>query len=199
LIATGAGTYGLGLALFYSIDATDVGGAIEKIYFRVPAGTITHDLFHPVWAMAELAVAPANVALYTAQWLQEPSQFPAAPHTLVVEGHHDEQVTLPMQRPYLISLGTDLVNEELDVEPKDQLLPDLQTAGYTQLFSPVYGNRDGRTVAVVRYPEDGILTGHHVTFQYPQPQHQYGCFLEDIATGVTPTIIRGKSLGGHCH
>ena len=57
---------------------------------------------------------------------------------------------------------------------------------------------EGRTVGVVRYMEDGIMTGHHVTFQYPQPQHQYGCFLQDLAAGLTPTIIRGESLGGNC-
>lgn len=198
LIATGAGTFGLGLALFYSIGATDVGGTIEQIYLNVPPGSVTGDLFHPVWALAELALAPANVALHTAQWLHAPAQFAAPPHALVVEGHYDEQVTLPMQRPYLISLGTDFVNEELDVAEADQLLPALETAGYSQQFSPVSGNRAGRTVAVVRYPEDGILTGHHVAFQYAQPQHQYGCFLEDIAAGVTPVIIRGENLGGGC-
>ncbi len=198
LIATGAGTYGLGLVMFFSVNGKDVGSVVEKSYLHVTPGTVTHDPFHPVWAMAELALAPANVALHTAHWLQQPDRFATLPHVLVVEGHYDEQVTLPMQRPYLASLGTDLVNDELDVAPQDQLLPDLQTAGYAQLFSPVSGNRDGRTVAMVRYPEDGILSGHHVTFQYPQPQHQYGCFLQDIAAGVTPAIIRGSELGGSC-
>ena len=117
---------------------------------------------------------------------------------MVVEGHYDEQVTLPMQRTYLISLGADFMNEELDVPESSQLLPDLQIAGYEQLFSPVAGNRDGRTVGVVRYEEDGIMTGHHVTFQYPAPQHQYGCFLEDLAQGLTPTIIVGSVLGSAC-
>src|SRR5690606_15426492 len=101
LIATGAGTYGLGLALFYSIGATDIGAAIEQVYLHVAPGTVTNDLFHPVWALAELLIAPANVALHTAKWLQHPEQFTSAPHALVVEGHYDEQVTLPMQRPYL--------------------------------------------------------------------------------------------------
>lgn len=198
LVATGAGDFGLGLALFYSIGETDIGGAIENIYLNVEPGTVSSDLFHPVWAMAELALAPANTSVQVAKWLQTPEQATTPPQILVVEGHYDEQVTLPMQRPYLISLGANFVNEELDLPVESQLLPYLQNAGYDQMFSPVAGNQAGRTVAVVRYPEDGIMTGHHVTFQYPQPQHQYGCFLQDLAAGVTPTIIRGESLGGSC-
>ena len=198
LIATGAGNYGLGLTLYYSLGETDIGALIEDVYLNVEPGTVTSDLFHPVWAMAELMLAPANISLLTSKWLQEPEQAPPAPHVMVVEGHYDEQVTLPMERPYLISLGADFINEELDVPESSQLLPDLQIAGYEQLFSPVSGNRDGRTVAVVRYPEDGIMTGHHVTFQYPEPQHQYGCFLQDLAEDRVPTIIRGESLGGAC-
>ncbi|RLU03528.1 MAG: hypothetical protein D9N11_03690 [Ketobacter sp.] len=198
LIATGAGNYGLGLALFYSLGESDVGALIENVYLNVEPGTVTSDLFHPVWALAELVLAPANISLLTSKWLQAPEQAPPAPHVMVVEGHYDEQVTLPMQRPYLISLGADFMNEELDVPESSQLLPDLQIAGYEQLFSPVAGNRDGRTVGVVRYEEDGIMTGHHVTFQYPAPQHQYGCFLEDLAQGLTPTIIVGSVLGSAC-
>lgn len=198
LIATGAGDFGLGLALFYSIDDTDVGGVIEDVYLNVEPGAVVGDLFHPVWAMAELALAPANISLQSAKWFQAPQDAPPAPHIMVVEGHYDEQVTLPMQRPYLISLGADFVNEELPLPAQSQLLPDLQVAGYEQRFAPVSANRDGRTVGVVRYMEDGIMTGHHVTFQYPQPQHQYGCFLQDLAAGLTPTIIRGESLGGNC-
>jgi hypothetical protein len=198
VIATGAGTFGVGLALFYSVADTDVGGVIEDIYLNVEPGTVSHDLFHPIWAMAELALSPSNVALQTAKWLQVPDQATSAPHFLIVEGHYDEQVTLPMQRPYLISLGADFINEELGLPAADQLLPDLHDAGYQQLFSPVAGNRDGRTVAVVRYQEDGVMTGHHVAFQYPQPQHQYGCFLENLAQGITPVIIQGDTLGGVC-
>lgn len=198
LIATGAGNFGLGLALFYSIGETDVGGVIENIYLNVEPGQVVDDLFHPVWAMAELALSPANISLQSAKWLQAPESSPAAPHIMVVEGYYDEQVTLPMQRPYLISLGADFVNEELPLPQESQLLPDIQVAGYQQRFSPVTGNRDGRTVGVVRYMEDGIMTGHHVAFQYPQPQHQYGCFLQDLAAGLTPALILGESLGGSC-
>lgn len=198
LIATGAGNYGLGLALFYSIEDTDVGAAIENVYLNVEPGTVTADLFHPVWALAELVLAPANVSLLTSKWLQTPEQATPAPHVMVVEGHYDEQVTLPMERPYLVALGADFINEELPVAESSQLLPDLQIAGYQQLFSPVAGNRDGRTVGVVRYPEDGIMSGHHVTFQYPEPQHQYGCFLQDLALDRVPTLIRGESLGADC-
>ncbi|MEE2733552.1 MAG: hypothetical protein VYA55_22210 [Pseudomonadota bacterium] len=193
LIATGAGNYGLGLALYYSLGETDVGAVIEDIYLNVEPGTVAGDPFHPVWALAELILAPANVAT-----LLSNDPVTPAPHVLVVEGHYDEQVTLPMQRPYLISLEADFINHELDVDPADQLLPDLQTAGYQQLFSPVTGNRAERTVGVVRYAEDGIMTGHHVAFQHPQPQHQYGCFLEDLALGLTPVLIAGVELGGAC-
>jgi len=150
LIATGAGNFGLGLALFYSIGETDVGAVIENVYLNVEPGQVVDDLFHPVWAMAELALSPANISLQSAKWLQAPESAPAAPHIMVVEGHYDEQVTLPMQRPFLISMGADFVNEELPLPQESQLLPNIQVAGYQQRWSPVTGNRDGRTVAFCR-------------------------------------------------
>lgn len=201
LIPTGAGTYGFHLSIFYGglkmLGERRVGDVIIPAYLQIPGATLMEDPFHPVWALAEMALAPANMAHALHHWQQGSTQTP--PHVLVVEGHVDPEVTLEAQRPLLRALEADLIGDELSVAEAEQLLPTLQWAGRSQLMPPVAGNAsDGRTVGVVRYAEDGIKSGHHVVFQYAQAKHQIGCFLETLAVRGQPVIVKGAALHGPC-
>ena len=71
LIATGAGSYGLGITLFFpgSFGGINVSELIETRYMNVPKGTVSEDLFHPIWALSELALSPANTSIQAANWL----------------------------------------------------------------------------------------------------------------------------------
>jgi hypothetical protein len=202
LIPTGAGIYSFHLPVFYgglgNLSMARAGDLLIPLYLQLPAAAIADDPFHPVWALAEMALAPANMAHGLARWRQRHG-LQSLPHVLVVEGHFDDKVTLVSQRPLLRALEVDLVGAELPVAESDQLLPSLQWAGRSQLPAPVAGNHaDGRTVGVVRYAEDGIVSGHHVMFQYEQAKHQVGCFLATLAAQRQPVIVQGESLHGDC-
>lgn len=201
VIATGAGTYGMGLSLYYGGFGTgQLGDFFEPLYFQLPAGALTNDLFHPIWALAELALSPANIAIHSSRWTRSEESDIPKPHVLIVEGHLDPEVTLEAQRPLLRALETDFVGEELDLEESLLLLPDLEWTGRQQVKPPIQANLpDGRTSAVVRYAEDGIKTGHYVTFQLDAPKHQYGCFLETLLLDSAPVIVQGGVLGEQCY
>jgi hypothetical protein len=202
LIPTGAGIYGFQLPVFYGdmgIPGVErAGDLLIPLYLQMPSAALIDDPFHPVWALAEMALAPANMAHGVHRW-QHAGHVHHLPHVLVVEGHFDPKVTLESQRPLLRALEVDLVGDELPGTQSEQLLPSLQWAGHTQLAAPVMGNHaDGRTLGVVRYAEDGIASGHHVLFQYDQAKHQVGCFLETLASHGQPVIVQGERLHGLC-
>ncbi|WP_281645662.1 hypothetical protein [Parendozoicomonas sp. Alg238-R29] len=201
VIGSGAGSYNLGLVMHLSVLGEDpLGNILEPLFFFTGKNDVVNDPFHPLWLLSQQALAPVDFSINAARWIREPEAQATAPHTLIVEGHFDDWVGLFNQKPLLVSLGTDLFGPELNVSETEQLLPDLKTAGYQQWFSPVSGNRDGRTVAVVRYPEDGIKSGHHVVFQQEAARHQYGCFLENIAEGRVPVIpLPGGSQNEGCY
>ena len=168
------------------------------------------DRWHPVIQLATLTIAGANNIHFLPTLFREPRFARPAPHMLVVEGHIDLQVTIGLQRALVAALGVDMVGPDVTeippdvpVGPEGQIIQRIELAGGRQLDPPVSGNfnvpgQGPRTVAVVRYPEDGIQEGHMVVFQREEPKHQYGCFLEDLARGKVPTIIEGFVQDGEC-
>jgi hypothetical protein len=34
--------------------------------------------------------------------------------------------------------------------------------------------------------------------QLEAPKHQIGCFLQDIAAGITPQVVEGSAIDGAC-
>lgn len=201
LIASGAGSFGLGLVMNIAQlpKQKPVGYVLEPLLFFTGIGDIVDDPFHPIWAISNLALAPANFSYNAARWQRDENSKIPAPHTLIVQGHFDDWVTNPAQISLLRALETDFVGDELNVAIKDQLLPSLLVAGNERLDAPVADNRNGRTVAVVRYPEDGITSGHYVVFQYQEIKHQFACFLQDVASGMTPTVLAGGNSTDDCN
>ncbi|MEM9103670.1 MAG: hypothetical protein AAGB12_15270 [Pseudomonadota bacterium] len=197
LVPTGAGSYDYYVPLLNGTEDAPLGNILIPLYFQMDASILLDDPFHPVWAIAEMALAPSNTTLHVNRLLEE-TPGGALPDVLVVEGYKDTFVNLESQRPLLRALRTDFVGEELDVAPADQLLPSLIWAELEQLDAPVVANADdGRTTGIVRYIEDGILSGHDAFFQNDEAKHQVGCFLETIRDDA-PLIIEGSEIHGRC-
>jgi len=161
------------------------------------------DRAHPALMLAELVIGPADNVHFLQRVLRDPTPGRPAPHALVFQGFKDITVTENGQRPMVAALGVDQVGPPVAPTPDLQLLPRILLAGGQQLDYPASGNFEVpgqglRTAVLDVYAEDGILSGHHVTFQLDAPKHQYGCFLEDIAAGRAPVIVEGSEIGGPC-
>jgi hypothetical protein len=150
------------------------------------------DRFHPYVSGFELACGPADNTLYLRHALDEPLPGKTPPHVLVVEGFKDEQVATGLQRALLLGLDIDMAGSDPGTSTDEQLVPVLPWSGRQQLAYPVSANKatpaGPRTAVLVRYLEDGILEGHYVAFQRPEPKRQICEFLQDIAAGRVPTV-----------
>ena len=179
IVLSGAGNYGLGLpAQFRKFH---VGCLVQSVLFNESFSGLVNNPYHPMWALGELALSPANVAVHFS--VSQPDT-----HVLVIEGTEDEQVTTPMQIELLRGLEADFAG----VEPKDiseeyRLLPAVLAAGgkHEQCVSE---NVRGYTRAVVQYHRDEYLTGHHVAFQVPEAREQYAGFLDAVLNGRSPVV-----------
>ncbi len=151
------------------------------------------DRFHPLIMAFDLACGPADNTHYLRHLVREPLPEQRPPHVLVVEGHDDLQVGTDLQRALALAIGVDLVGEDPGPTPEEQVAPALSWGGLARLDYPAGANRrapDGtpRTVVMVRYPEDGVLEGHHVVFQLERPRGQLRDFLAAIAAGEAPQV-----------
>lgn len=188
LILTGAGNYGLGLALRYGGFPLNYQ---EAFWFWEKPGKVINNPFHPVWSMAEMGLSTANVALHLNRWIHSPT---FKTHVLVIEGTFDTRVASPMQLELLRGLEADFAGAEPeDIPDSVRLLPDIRQYGGNQ-YACVRMNRKNHftnqlySVGVVQYPRDDILSGHHVTFQRPEAREQYSRFLRAIREDKSPII-----------
>ncbi|KEQ17923.1 hypothetical protein [Endozoicomonas numazuensis] len=188
-ILSGAGNYGLGLAIEFS--KYKLGSIQEGFFFQESAGAITGNLFHPVWAMAEDGLSASNVALHLNRMTQSQQ---LNTHVLVLEGTFDSMVSVHMQKELLRGLEVDLAGSILpDLPDSQKLLPEIEAYGgvYSKCVS---GNRKnhstGRllTLAAIQYPSDNVLSGHDVAFQLPEARAQCSHFLQAVKEGKIPAI-----------
>ncbi len=203
IIAGGSGAFNLGSVMNIAIGGDPFiisGNFFEPLFFSVFLNHMLHDQFHPLWLLSQMAVAPADYSIHVSRWLRDPNVEIPAPDILIVEGYFDEWLRPWNKTQILIAAGVDLVGPDLTEIPfEDQILPHLRTAGYEQHMTDVTNNRGDRTVGVVHYPEDGIMTGHHAMFQREAPQHQYGCFLESLyRNGEATIVVEGLNYDSPC-
>lgn len=201
LILDGAGASWIE-SVFGVTDPLDLERLVEVLALGLPAGQ-TLDVWHPVLLLAEMAMGAADNLFFLPELLRDPPDGREPPHVLVFEGHVDHQVPVNMQRALVGALGVDLGGEDVGATPSEQVLPRVLLGGRRQVPFPTRGNvavpgAGPRTGGVVRYPEDGILDGHHVVFQRDEPKHVYGCFLADLAAGRVPAILDGTSADAPC-
>lgn len=199
LIPSGAGVYDINLVmqiLSVSSDGTPLGNYLEPVFFGVDKNDIVGDPAHPFNALAAHALASAN----TGYMMDARNRRESAPlSVLTFFGHLDDWVVLESQIPFARALGLDMAGPELNVPDAESLLWQLRYTDTAQISYPVSANKaDGSTGVFVRYAEDDIKTGHNVLFQHTAAKHQFGCVLQDLAAGMTPTVIAGDSLDGGC-
>ena len=159
---------------------------------------------HPFLMIAEWAFGAEDLSVQMEKMMKYPEKSP--PHILGISGFNDEIFPDPAQRSAFISMGTDLVGEDVGQGGNNGFMPYLQVAGLQQLEYPVSDNYDApgygtRTNVVLRYPGKNpalLYSGHEVMFEDAIIKHQYGCFLEDIARGQSPVIIMGNAQGDPC-
>lgn len=130
----------------------------------------------------------------------------APPHVIGFSGYNDYLLGDTTQRPFFMTLGSDLAGEDIGSSDQRRFMPHITLAGSEQLAYPVAGNSDTagfglRTNVVMRYRGDNpalLYNGHEVLFQSEAIKHQYGCFLWHLAEGVVPVVDVGYAQGGDC-
>ena len=194
-VATGAGSYDLRLVMnlaALSDERVALGETLEPLFFWTREQSVINDPFHPLWAITDQILAPADFSYGLARQSHS-SSHQVLPHRLFVLGHFDDWVGLPSQRKLLRAAQPDLVGNELELAPGEQLLPVIRGFGGEQRASAAANSPQGTTNAVVRYAEDGILSGHHVYFQQPDAHQQLACLLADIGASQVPFVAAGGS------
>jgi hypothetical protein len=188
-ILTGAGGTWIEFG-FGPKDPVDLAALLDLL---IPPQGERLDHHHPFITLFQNAVGPADNTHYTPRILRRPP--PSAeriPHVLVIQGQHDRQVPVNLQRALTLSTGVDLAGPDVGLTPDAQLLPVLSFGGLRQLTLPVQGNVDTRlgprTAVTRRYMEDGLVDGHLVVFQVPEAQRALLEFVEDIRDGRVPTV-----------
>ncbi len=190
-ILTGAGGSWIEFA-FGPTSPVDLRVAVEAL-IGLPSREML-DPFHPVIAMFDLAVGPADNLHYVDQVHREPLPGHDPVPVLVIEGFEDDNIPENLQRGLVVALGVDLVGDDVGTAG---ILEAIRLAGGEQLAAPVSDNRDV-TAGVVRYLPDFPMGGHYVTFQLEPPMHQYGCFVQTLYESGTPVIVEGTAADAPC-
>jgi hypothetical protein len=157
------------------------------------------DPFHPVIAIFDLSVGPADNLHYVRHVHREPLPGHAPVPTLVIQGFEDDNIPENLQRALVTALGADLVGDDVG---SAQIVDAVQLAGGEQRSAPVSLNWETPagpvTSGVVRYLPSEPLAGHYVTFELEPPKHQYGCFVSTLYDTGTPVIVEGTAADAPC-
>lgn len=189
IVLSGAGSYNLRLVMNITAFGTKdspLGNILLPLFFNAKAGDVLGDEFHPLWAISDLALAHADVAYSAAAAVEQKKNDN---NLLVFQGFYDDWVGTPSQRQLTQALSLDFAGFDPAVLPADQLLPAALWSQAQQRLYPLQANRGDKTQASVRYNEDGILSGHHVLFQYPEAQQQLLCYLDGVIEGEAPVLL----------
>lgn len=160
----------------------------------------TLDRFHPFISLFQAAVGPADNTHYTPYLVRRPAPVPKGasstkrktPHVLIIEGEADLQVPTHLQRALVLSVGADLVGDDVGGHADVRLSPALRFGKLRTLASAksnlLTASGVERTVATLRYREDGILEGHYVVFQRKDATLQLTAFARSAAAGEAPIV-----------
>jgi len=200
IIGTGAGTYNMQFAMHVGSGpgGPQVGNILEPLFYFTNVNDIVEDPFHPVYALTRQADAPSDTSLLLAERKRRDAARGDTLNSLMIFGYVDAFVPVPGQKQLIRGLGSDMAGPELDVPSEDSLLLTALKAGRVAYDVPMPGGNGalGETSAFVRYPQDDVMTGHHVFIQHEEPKHQAGCFLQALSAGQTPSVVEGVSEEG---
>ncbi len=166
--------------------------------------TAVLDDAHPFLMLMEWLWGSAEPTANLDGLLRYPTKEP--PHVLAFSGFMDYFLSEDAQRTVLMSLGVDLVGNDIGNKYHLTLFPHMEIAGSKQLDYPAVNNvvvpgYGERTAVVARYRNNNpvmLYNGHEVTFQREEIKHQYGCFMEHLAQGQAPVIGVGVAQGDPC-
>ena len=185
VVPTGAGAYwGYILPRMTAMP----GDGMFRTFFRLdPAAEL--DALHPAFFMAQWMLEPIDPGTTVQRWYREPYPGVRAKHILYPAGVYDAFFQPPSIGPYALIAGLQPTGADLDAV----LSFSWQVAQTPPQELPQNGNArspddEPITAVLVQYPEDGILSGHDVVFQYQEPKYQIGCFVRDVFDGLTPTV-----------
>lgn len=148
----------------------------------------TIDELHPLMGLVQWAIEPSDPVLYAEQWAVAPAAGHNALHVYMPTGFHDGFFAPESQGAVAVAAHLSWVNQ--GVEPR---LPFVMSAIHTPTvslpLSPNLDTPDGKRIAALSsWLEDGILDGHHVSFQRADTRTQYVCFVKSVANGQ-PQVI----------
>ena len=156
------------------------------------------NVFHPLLMLLENGLAEADPLSYAPHMIQRPFPGRAPKNVWLALGLYDHYFVPDAQNAIAAGLGLDAVGE---VKEKS-LLDFLALDGHKVLDYPVSGNLKigdkAVTGAVVQYPQDGILDGHHINFQLDETKYQYSCFLRTLFDTGLPSALAPKPLDAPC-
>lgn len=163
-----------------------------------PNPTEPMDPLHMAGFLIGMSLETVDPVGLAAHMLRQPLPGMGAKHVYLPAGYLDWFFLPPSIRGLVGPLGVELAGA-----PVDPSLVDLaMRTGRQAAPYPVSANVDtpdgARSAAVVQFLEDGVLDGHHISFQLDGVKHQTVCWLESwFATG-TPVLVGPAPLGSAC-
>lgn len=156
------------------------------------------DPLHMIGFLVQMAFEPIDPTAHARRVLREPLAGIPAKHVYAPAGYDDGFFRPGSIRSLMGGLGVELVGESVH--------PDLaELAERTGRRNPDYPvslnveTPDGpRSAAVVQFLEDGILDGHHVSFQRDDVKHQYLCWLQSWYDLDAPVVVAPAPLTAPC-
>ena len=159
---------------------------------------------HPFLMLMEWTLGAVETTTNVTTLMRYPAKTP--PHVIGFSGYNDFLLRDPVQQPFFLALGSDLLGDDIGWARRHTLMPELTLGGARQLSYPAVNNQwiEGhgpRTNVVMRYRGDNpalLYNGHEVLFQSDPIKHQYGCFLAHLAQDVPPQVDVGLMQGDSC-
>lgn len=167
------------------LDTTTIipGELILRLLTSVNAGARI-DALHPVALFVEMAFEPVDPVALASRVVRRPLPEIGPKHVYLPTGYLDGFFHPGSIQSLAGPLGVELTGDRIHESLWDLAGRTGRTAGPYPVSENVRA-ADGthRTAVAVQWAEDGILDGHHVSYQLEGPKHQYGCFLRTFFDG----------------
>lgn len=195
VIPSGAG----GLYSVMVTTSTIIPGELAVRWFAHPGDRDVIDQLHPLMLLVQQAVEPVDPVASAERVLRQPLTGVGAKHIYTPAGYIDGFFWPDSIRALMGPLGVAMVGPAIHPSlPRTMAEWDRPSATY-----PVSANvtgSDGKlyTAVVPQYREDGILDGHHVSYQLDGPKHQYSCFLRTFFDTDLPVVPAPGAITAPC-
>lgn len=153
---------------------------------------------HMLGFLIQMALEPVDPVTHARRVLREPLDGIPAKHVYAPAGYDDGFFRPGSIRALMGALGVELAGEHVQEDL-------VELADRTDRHAPPYPvsanvetPNGARTAVVVQFLEDGILDGHHVSFQLDHVKHQYLCWLQSWFRHDAPIVVAPAPLEAAC-